>query len=98
MKEELALTQCFGMRQNQRQSITEGDTIFKEEGNTLTIVIRERYQSILDGTLNSLLFVHLRTENGIEVSGHIDLIQRYECLIYSLPNSGFMTIPNFKST
>jgi hypothetical protein len=84
MKEELALTQCFGMGRNQRESITEGDTIFKEEGNTLTKVIRERYQSILDGSLNSLLFVHLKTENGIEVSGHIDLTQRLAYLIFSM--------------
>ena len=84
MKEELALTQCFGLGRNQRESISEGDTIFKEEGNTLTKVIRERYQSILDGSLNSLLFVHLKTENGIEVSGHIDLTQRLLCLIVSL--------------
>jgi hypothetical protein len=98
MKEELALTQCYGIGWNQRECISERDTIFKEAGNTLTKVIQERYQSILIGNLNSLPFVHLKTENGIEVSGHIDLIQRYECLIYSLPNSGFMTIPNFKST
>ena len=84
MKEELALTQCFGMGRNQRESISEGDTIFKEEGNTLTTVIRERYQSILDGSLNSLLFVHLKIENGIEVSGHIDLTQRFACLIVAL--------------
>ena len=84
MKEELALTQCFGMERNQREGISEGDTIFKEEGNTLTKVIRERYQSILDGTLNSLLFVHIKTETGIEVSGHIDLTQRFECFIDSL--------------
>ena len=86
MKDKLALTQCFGMGRNQRESISEGYTIFKEKRNTLTKVIREGYQSILDGSLNSLLFVHLKHENGIEVSGYIDLTQRFECIIDSLKN------------
>ena len=82
MKEELALTQCFGIGRNKRESLAEGDNIFKEEGNMLTKMIRDRYQSIVDGSLNTLLFLHLKTENGIEVSGNIDLTQRLApCII-----------------
>ena len=76
IKEEIALTQSFGMGRNHTDSMTEGETVFKEEGNPMTKIIRERYKSIVDGSLNSLLFVHLKTDNGMEVSGHIDLTQR----------------------
>ena len=77
MKEELALTQCFGIGGQARQEVVmEGENMFREEGNTLTRMIRERYQAIADGSLNCLLFLHIKTDNGIEVSGHIDLSQR----------------------
>ena len=35
-----------------------------------------RYQSTLAGGLHSLLFVHVTTDSGLDVSGHIDLAQR----------------------
>ena len=78
MKEELALTQSFRMGHNHNDSMSEGHNTFNEEGKPITKMIRERYQSIVDGSLNALLFVHVKTENRMEVSGHIDLNQRCE--------------------
>ena len=37
-----------------------------------------RYQSTLAGGLHSLLFVHVTTDSGLDISGHIDLAQRYQ--------------------
>ena len=79
MKEELALTQCFGIgRQARKEAMVEGETVFREEGDTLTRMIRERYQAIADGSLHCLVFLHIKTDHGVEVSGHIDLTQRLE--------------------
>ena len=36
-----------------------------------------RYQSTLAGGLHCLLFVHVTTDSGLDISGHIDLAQRY---------------------
>ena len=36
-----------------------------------------RYQSTLAGSLHSLLFVHITNDSGLDVSGHIDLSQRW---------------------
>ena len=64
MKEELALTQCFGIGgQARKEAMVEGETVFREEGDTLTRMIRERYQAIADGSLHCLVFLHIRTEH-----------------------------------
>ena len=77
MKEELELTQSFGIGRNHNDILSEGENIFnKEDGNPITKIIRERYKSIVDGSLNALLFVHVKTDNRMEVSGHIDITQR----------------------
>ena len=77
MKEELALTQCYGLGgQARKEAMVEGETLCREEGNTLTRMIRERYQATADGSLHCLVFLHIKTDHGVEVSGHIDLAQR----------------------
>ena len=48
----------------------------EERGDPLTRCIRDRYQATLAGTLHSLLFLHVTTDSGLDVSGHIDLAQR----------------------
>ena len=65
------------MASKKRDSVKEGDALFKEKGSVLTNLIRERYQSIVDGSLNSVLFIHLTSDKGSEISGHIDLTHRY---------------------
>ena len=82
LKEELALSHCFGKKRGKEQSVegekreNVGQGIHIEESDAMTELIRNRYQSIADGSLNCLLFIHIKKEKGFEMSGHIDLTQR----------------------
>ena len=84
MKEELAMTQGFGIRKSKkkRQIVTvKTDTeVDNSEGdgnkNPITTFIRDRYRNLLDNHLNTVIFIIFKSDKGLEVSGHIDLNQR----------------------
>ena len=82
MKEELELSHSFGKKQGKEQRVegekreNVGQGIHVKESDAMTELIRNRYQSIADGSFNCLLFIHIKKEKGFEVSGHIDLTQR----------------------
>ena len=82
MKEELAISQGFGFERRKSKIESEEDEIESERTDTslhssVTTFIQERYRHIVDNTINSVLFILKRHDNGVEVSGHIDLNQRF---------------------
>ena len=83
MKEELAISQGFGF-ERRKSTIGNKDEIETTETSdetlhhsTVTKFIQDRYRNIVDNSINSVLFIILRHDNGVEVSGHIDLNQRF---------------------
>ena len=93
MKEELALTQGYGiknLKRNKDANVDEERTIHEKENisneppavvcgshNFMSTFIQDRYRSILENTVNTLLFIIVKSDKGIEMSGHIDLNQRF---------------------
>ena len=97
MKEELALTQGFGIKKSKKKrqckdtlkSDAEVDKADKvttdavdenvegdDDNNLITKFIRDRYRNLLDNALNTVIFIILKSDKGLELSGHIDLNQR----------------------
>ena len=89
MKEELAISQGFGFGRRKSKIESNEDDIESERTeasveietsslhSAVTTFIQERYRHIVDNTINSVLFIIKRHDNGVEVSGHIDLNQRF---------------------
>ena len=93
MKEELALTQGYGiknLKRNKDANVDEERTIHEKENisnepptvvcgshNFMSTFIQDRYRSILENSVNTLLFIIVKSDKGIEMSGHIDLNQRF---------------------
>ena len=81
MKEELAISQGFGFGRRKSKIESEEDEESERTDTSLhssvTTFIQERYRHIVDNTINSVLFIIKRHDNGVEVSGHIDLNQRF---------------------
>ena len=100
MKEELAISQGFGIMKNLNNS-TEEKAVGENKTNTddaksgLSKFVCDRYPNIVAGNINdflskyfvtlyifsgilhTLLFIHIKPEAGAEVSGHVDLNQRF---------------------
>lgn len=89
MKEELAISQGYGFGRRKSKIENNEDEIESERAETsvevetssshsaVTKFIQERYRHIVDNTINSVLFIIKKHDNGVEVSGHIDLNQRF---------------------
>ena len=86
MKEELAISQGYGFERRKSKIESKEDEIEFDRTetsvdtslhNAVTTFIQERYRQIVDNTINSVLFIIKRQDNGVEVSGHIDLNQRF---------------------
>ena len=89
MKEELAISQGYGFGRRKSKIESNEDEIESERAETaveietssthsaVTTFIQERYRHIVDNTINSVLFIIKKHDNGVEVSGHIDLNQRF---------------------
>ena len=87
MKEELAISQGFGIMKNLKSKSTEEteqEAGGEDDTNTNTNLAKsglskfvcDRYPNIVAGILHTLLFIHIKPEAGVEVSGHVDLNQR----------------------
>ena len=94
MKEEIALSQGFGMRKLQRKAAksqqdqqhllneklsgagASEDLSTSVSDSLMTQFIRDRYRNMLDNELNTVLFIIVKSDSGVEISGHIDLNQR----------------------
>ena len=89
MKEELAISQGYGFGRRKSKIESNEDEIESDRTETtvdletsslhsaVTTFIQERYRHIVDNTINSVLFIIKKHDNGVEVSGHIDLNQRF---------------------
>ena len=86
MKEELAISQGFGFGRRKSRIESKEDEIDTERSEcsdanltngTVTRYIQERYRHIVDNNINSVLFIIKKQDNGVEISGHIDLNQRF---------------------
>ena len=92
MKEEMAISQGFGMKKIKRKTQksssdsnnVEPDEIDKssnadnENNNVMVKFLRDRYRMMVDNTINTLLFIIVQSDQRGELSGHIDLNQRFQ--------------------
>ena len=76
----------MGIRQTLGRKVLLGRQVVGREIKPITSIQGIlRYQSTLGGGLHCLLFVHVTTDSGLDVSGHIDLAQRWGCFICQIP-------------